>query len=173
MSSDSCLFIRHARILLPNGEFLLKDVQTRDREIVQVAPEIPTSAMSETDRQIDATNLTLLPGVIDPQVHFREPGLKHKEDLFTASCACARGGVTSFLEMPNTRPLNTTQAVLDDKLRRAAEKSLVNYGFFMGATPENLPDLREAKPTCGIKIFMGSAHGHLLEAKTKPVKNEQ
>ncbi len=117
---------------------------------------------SEADREIDANGLTLLPGGIDPQVHFREPGLEHKEDLFTASCACARGGVTSFLEMPNTRPLTTTQEALDDKLRRAAEKCLVNYGFFIGATPENLPDLLEAQPTCGIKIFMGSMHGPLL-----------
>jgi dihydroorotase len=109
-----------------------------------------------------AKGLTLLPGVIDPQVHFREPGLEHKEDLFTASCACAKGGVTSFLEMPNTRPLTTTQAALDDKLSRAAEKCLVNYGFFIGATAENLPDLLTANPTPGIKIFMGSMHGQLL-----------
>ena len=70
-----------------------------------------------------------MPGVIDPQVHFREPGLEYKEDLFTASSACAKGGVTSFLEMPDTRPLTTTQAALDDKLQRAASKCLVNYGF--------------------------------------------
>jgi len=158
MSSDSSLLIRHARILMPTGNILLGDVLTRGREIVQVAPDISASA----DREIDATGLTLLPGVIDPQVHFREPGLEHKEDLFTASCACAKGGVTSFLEMPNTRPLTTTQAALDDKLKRASEKCLVNYGFFMGATPDNLPDLREAQPTCGIKIFMGSMRGDLL-----------
>jgi dihydroorotase len=106
--------------------------------------------------------LVLLPGVIDPQVHFREPGLEHKEDLHTASCACVRGGVTSFLEMPNTIPLTITQAALDDKLQRAASKSLANYGFFVGATSENLPDLQTATPACGIKIFMGSQHGALL-----------
>jgi dihydroorotase len=144
MSSDSCLFIRHARILLPEGEFFEGDIQTRGREIVQIAPEIPASEAVAGDREIDATGLTLLPGVIDPQVHFREPGLEHKEDLFTASCACARGGVTSFLEMPNTRPLTTTQAALDDKLQRSQQKCLVNYGFFIGATPENLPDLQDA-----------------------------
>ncbi|EDX76641.1 Amidohydrolase family, putative [Coleofasciculus chthonoplastes PCC 7420] len=158
MSSDSSLLIRHARILMPTGDILLGDVLTRGQEIVQIAPDISASA----DREIDATGLTLLPGVIDPQVHFREPGLEHKEDLFTASCACAKGGVTSFLEMPNTRPLTTTQAALDDKLKRAADKCLVNYGFFIGATPANLPDLREAQPTCGIKIFMGSMRGGLL-----------
>ena len=161
MSSDFCLLIRNARILLPTGEFLVGDVQTRGRKIVQVAPEI-TASTTQPDKVIDANGLTLLPGVIDPQVHFREPGLEHKEDLFTASCACARGGVTSFLEMPNTRPLTITQEALDDKLRRAADKCLVNYGFFIGATPDHLPDLIEAQPTCGIKIFMGSMHGPLL-----------
>ncbi|MEG3863422.1 dihydroorotase [Microcoleus sp. herbarium12] len=158
MPTTSSLLIRRARILLPDGEFLVGDVQISDGKIVRVAPEIAGSG----DREINAIGLTLLPGVIDPQVHFREPGLEHKEDLFTASCACAKGGVTSFLEMPNTRPLTTTQAALDDKLRRAADKCLVNYGFFIGATPENLPDLLDANPTPGIKVFMGSMHGQLL-----------
>ncbi|MCW5317281.1 dihydroorotase [Nostoc sp. KVJ3] len=153
------LLIRRARIVLPNGELMIGDVLTRDRQIVEVAPEISQTAVVT---EVDAEGLTLLPGVIDPQVHFREPGLEHKEDLFTASCACAKGGVTSFLEMPNTRPLTTTQQALDDKLERASQKSLVNYGFFIGATAENLPDLLLAKPTPGIKIFMGSMHGQLL-----------
>lgn len=161
MSSSPCLLIRRARILLPSGKFLVGDVQIRDHKITQVAPEI--SPTEETAvKEIDALGLTLLPGVIDPQVHFREPGLEHKEDLFTASCACAKGGVTSFLEMPNTRPLTTTQSALDDKLQLASHKCLVNYGFFIGATADNLPDLLEAKPTPGIKIFMGSMHGQLL-----------
>ncbi|MBD2679218.1 MULTISPECIES: dihydroorotase [Nostoc] len=159
MSSPESLLIRHARIILPNGEVMIGDVLTRDRQIVEVAPEI---SQTELATEIDAQGLTLLPGVIDPQVHFREPGLEHKEDLFTASCACAKGGVTSFLEMPNTRPLTTTQQALDDKLERASQKCLVNYGFFIGATAENLPDLLLAKPTPGIKIFMGSMHGQLL-----------
>ena len=158
MTPKSSLLIRRARILLPDGEFLVGDVQISDGKILRVAPEI----VAEVDREINAIGLTLLPGVIDPQVHFREPGLEHKEDLFTASCACAKGGVTSFLEMPNTRPLTTTQAALDDKLRRASEKCLVNYGFFIGATPEILPDLLTANPTSGIKVFMGSMHGDLL-----------
>ncbi len=162
MSETPNLFIRHARILLPNGEFLLGDVQVQGTKIVQVAPELPEDLVNPGDREIDAQGLTLLPGVIDPQVHFREPGLEYKEDLFTASCACAKGGVTSFLEMPNTRPLTTTQAALDDKLQRAAQKCLVNYGFFIGATGENVPDLLAANPTPGIKIFMGSMKGDLL-----------
>jgi dihydroorotase len=153
------LLIRHARILLADRSWLLGDVLIQDERIVEIAAEIATP---ELTTEIDATGLVLLPGVIDPQVHFREPGLEHKEDLNTASRACAKGGVTSFLEMPNTKPLTITQAALDDKLQRAAEKSIVNYGFFIGATPANLPDIRSASPTCGIKIFMGSAHGDLL-----------
>ncbi len=160
MSSSTNLLIRHARIILPNGELMLGDVLTRDRLIVEISPEISTE--QTPIKEIDAEGLTLLPGVIDPQVHFREPGLEHKEDLFTATCACAKGGVTSFLEMPNTRPLTTTQQALDDKLERARNKCLVNYGFFIGATAENLPDLLLANPTPGIKIFMGSMHGQLL-----------
>lgn len=156
------LLIRRASILLPDGSFLLGDVEVRDRTIVQVAPEILEIDLSGDALEIDAEGLTLLPGMIDPQVHFREPGLEYKEDLFTASCACARGGITSFLEMPNTRPLTTNQATLDDKLQRAAEKCLVNYGFFIGATADNLQDLLMVNPTCGIKIFMGSMHGALL-----------
>lgn len=163
MSDFYSVLINQARILLPNGDFLLGDVAIVDGKILEIAPEIDHHILGEDDWEIiDAEGLTLLPGVIDPQVHFREPGLEYKEDLYTASCACAKGGVTSFLEMPNTRPLTTTQALLDDKLRRAAEKCIVNYGFFIGATAENLPDLLDANPTPGIKIFMGSMHGDLL-----------
>jgi dihydroorotase len=158
--SDQRLFIRNAQILLPDAEFLQGDLLIQNGQIVEVAPEI---AADQTNSQvIDATGLTMLPGAIDPQVHFREPGLEYKEDLYTASRACARGGITSFLEMPNTKPLTITQAILDQKLQLAAEKCLVNYGFFIGATAENLPDLQTANPTPGIKIFMGSMHGALL-----------
>ncbi|MCW9683133.1 dihydroorotase [Dolichospermum planctonicum UHCC 0167] len=159
MSTSQSLLIRHAEIILPNGESMIGDVLTQGRQIVQLGQEITNASPTH---EIDARGLTLLPGVIDPQVHFREPGLEHKEDLFTASCACAKGGVTSFLEMPNTRPLTISQSALDDKLQRAASKCLVNYGFFIGATGDNLPDLLSASPTPGIKVFMGSMHGQLL-----------
>lgn len=159
MTSQSSTIIRHARILLPEGNFITGDVHLQGGTIAAIATAIPVDSAAI---EIDASGLTLLPGVIDPQVHFREPGLEHKEDLNTATRACAKGGVTSFLEMPNTRPLTTTQVALDDKLQRAAQKCLVNYGFFIGATPEVLPDLLQANPTCGIKIFMGSMHGPLL-----------
>ncbi len=154
------MLIRNAQILLPTGAWQTGDVQIEVTTITQIGSNLPRPI--DPAAELDATGLTLLPGIIDPQVHFREPGLEHKEDLYTASCACVRGGVTSFLEMPNTRPLTTTQATLDAKLQLAASKCLVNYGFFMGATAENLPDLLTANPTPGIKIFMGSMHGPLL-----------
>lgn len=160
MNTPNYLLITQAEILLANSNMVLADLLCGNGQILQIAPQITTTPDQTT--VIDAKGLTLLPGVIDPQVHFREPGLEYKEDLFTASCACARGGVTSFLEMPNTRPLTTTQAALDDKLQRAAQKCVVNYGFFIGATPEGLPDLLTANPVCGIKVFMGSMHGQLL-----------
>jgi len=153
------LLIRSARVLFPDGDIRTSNVLIQDGSITQVAPDLESE---NPDAVLEANGLTLLPGVIDPQVHFREPGLEYKEELFTATCACARGGVTSFLEMPNTRPPTTTQTALDDKLQRSAQKCLVNYGFFIGATSANQPDLYEAGPTPGIKIFMGSMQGDLL-----------
>ncbi|MGF1495157.1 MAG: dihydroorotase [Microcoleaceae cyanobacterium] len=161
MSQSNCLVIRQAQVLLPSGEFLTGDVKVEAGKIAEVAPSINLDGDSSCT-EIEGGGLALLPGVIDPQVHFREPGLEYKEDLFTASCACARGGVTSFLEMPNTKPLTTAQEALDDKLQRASQKCLVNYGFFIGANGQNVPDLLAANPTCGIKIFMGSMKGDLL-----------
>ncbi len=152
------LIIRRSHILLPDGHFLLGDVRLRQGAIAAIGDLTP----DPDEMAIEAEGLTLLPGVIDPQVHFREPGLEHKEDLQTASHACAKGGVTSFLEMPNTQPLTVTQAALDDKLDRAARKCVVNYGFFIGATAHNLDVLNSAHPACGIKIFMGSMKGDLL-----------
>ncbi|AHB87649.1 dihydroorotase [Thermosynechococcus sp. NK55a] len=151
--------IQNAVICTPEGELRQQQVRLEGDRIAEVAERV---TVHPGDTVIDATGLTLLPGVIDPQVHFREPGLEHKEDLFTASCACAKGGVTSFLEMPNTRPLTIDQASLEDKLARAAAKCVVNYGFFIGATQDNLAVLNTVHPVCGIKIFMGSMHGPLL-----------
>ncbi len=153
------LLIRNAELLLPEGESWRGDVWIRDGIIAQIDRSISPEGMTQV---IEAEGKTLLPGVIDPQVHFREPGREHKEDLQTGSWACARGGVTSFLEMPNTDPPTINQAALEDKLARAASKCVVNYGFFIGATPDNLKDLQTVQGACGIKIFMGSMHGPLL-----------
>ena len=152
------LLIRNARIALPDGSTFEGDVACEDGRIARIDPAI-TAGARET---IDAAGNLLLPGVIDPQVHFREPGNEHKEDLGSGSRAAVRGGVTSFLEMPNTAPPTTTQAALDEKLARAAQKSVANYGFFIGATPNNLEALTSVTPACGIKIFMGSSTGSLL-----------
>jgi dihydroorotase len=149
--------IRHATVLLPEGRANVS-VLIDDHRIAAIDPAEHTRA----DVTVDARSLFLLPGVIDDQVHFREPGLTHKEDLTTASRACAKGGVTTFLEMPNTKPNATTQEILNQKLALAAEKSLVNYGFYIGATPTNVADLCQATRTPGIKIFIGSSTGDLL-----------
>lgn len=156
---DQNLWIHQAQLLEENGILRPYNIGIKAGKITTITTE---DDRHEYTHILDANGWILLPGVIDPQVHFREPGLEHKEDLSTASHACARGGVTSFLEMPNTRPLTTNQATLDDKLQRAAQKSLVNYGFFIGATRDNLAAINQVSPTCGIKVFMGAMHGDLL-----------
>jgi len=153
----SSTLIRNAQVVLPDG-IAQVDVLLKDEQISQIGPNLNVDA----DDIVDATGLHLLPGVIDDQVHFRDPGLTHKEDLATGSYACARGGVTTFLEMPNTNPATITLEALDTKLAVAAEKCVVNYGFYIGATPDNVDVLRNATRTPGIKIFIGSSTGSLL-----------
>ncbi|MDB4731832.1 amidohydrolase family protein, partial [bacterium] len=123
------VLIQNAHVVLPTG-IKQVDVLIEGQKILGIDP--PQN--SPADEVIDATGLHLLPGVIDDQVHFREPGLEHKEDLHTGSLACAKGGITTFLEMPNTNPTTTTHEALEDKLHRASQKSVVNYGFYIGAT---------------------------------------
>jgi len=119
--------------------------------------------------EIDATGLLLLPGIIDDQVHFRDPGLTHKGDIYTESKAAVAGGVTSFFDMPNTRPQTTTIELLEEKFALASEKSLANYSFLMGVTNDNLDELKkvDARKVGGVKMFMGSSTGNML------VNNEQ
>nr|WP_295929299.1 dihydroorotase [uncultured Dyadobacter sp.] len=116
------------------------------------------------DKIVDAKGLYLMPGVIDDQVHFREPGLTHKANIYTESKAAVAGGVTSFMEMPNTVPNTLTQQLLEDKYQIAASTSLANYSFFMGASNDNYDEVMLTDPTqvCGIKIFMGSSTGNML-----------
>lgn len=113
---------------------------------------------------IDATGLLLLPGAIDDQVHFRDPGLTHKGDIATESRAAVAGGVTSFMDMPNTVPNTLTQQLLQDKYDIAAEKSMANYSFYMGASNDNIDEVIKTNPkeVCGIKVFMGSSTGNML-----------
>jgi dihydroorotase len=149
--------IKNANVVMPR-ETAITSVLIDGTTIADVDPAMQTTV----DQTVDAAGLYLIPGVVDDQVHFREPGLTHKEDLSTGSRACAKGGVTTFLDMPNTRPATTTQRHLDAKLAAAAQKSLVNYGFYVGATPHNLEELKTARRTPGIKIFIGSSTGDLL-----------
>ena len=121
-------------------------------------------ALPEADCVVDATGLWLLPGVIDDQVHFRDPGLTHKGDIRTESRAAVAGGVTSVMDMPNTKPPATTLELLEAKYRLGAEKSLANYSFLLGATNDNLDELKrvDARHVAGVKLFMGSSTGNML-----------
>lgn len=125
------------------------------------------SVAGGSHRTIDCTGLTVLPGIIDTQVHFREPGPVHKEDLETGSRAAALGGVTAFFEMPNTNPLTIDEQAFNDKLERAKGRSWTDYAFFLGgsaANAERLADLENMPGCCGIKVFMGASTGDLLSA---------
>ena len=152
------LLIHNARIARPDGSVFEGDLACDGDTIARIDASLSTPARES----IDANGNLLLPGVIDPQVHFREPGAPQKEDIGSGSRAAVSGGVTSFLEMPNTSPPTIDQASLDDKLARAAQSSVANYGFFIGATATNLDELNTASPACGIKIFMGASTGDLL-----------
>jgi dihydroorotase len=152
------------KTLIRNATVILPDAIERINVLIdgQTIAVLDAADSTIADEVVDAAGLHLIPGVIDDQVHFREPGLTHKEDLTTATRACARGGITSFLEMPNTKPTTTTLQALEDKLAIAAEKCMVNYGFYIGATPDNIDVLKAAQRTPGIKIFIGSSTGDLL-----------
>jgi dihydroorotase len=151
--------IRNARIV-NEGRITETDVYIREGRIFSLSSNIRIAA----DRTIDAAGKYLLPGAIDDQVHFREPGLTHKAEIATESRAAVAGGITSFMEMPNTKPQTLTQSLLEAKYRRAAEVSTANYSFFMGASNDNLEEVLKTNPAtvCGIKVFMGSSTGNML-----------
>ncbi len=151
------LTVRGGRLVLPD-RVVTGDLVIQDGVITQIASTVNTPV----GEVIDARGLTVLPGAIDPQVHFRDPGHPEKEDLISGSRAAAAGGVTAFLDMPNTRPATTSVGALHEKLDNASRRSCVHYGFFIGATDDNLDELLAAERTCGIKIFMGSSTGNLL-----------
>jgi dihydroorotase len=155
--------IKNATII-NDDRFFTGSVLVEDNIIKTVygeGEELPTEMTGEV---IDAAGKLLIPGVIDDQVHFREPGLTHKGNIFSESRAAAAGGITSYMEMPNTLPLTTTIQALDDKYALGAEKSLVNYSFYMGATNSNIDELKKVDPekVCGVKVFMGSSTGNML-----------
>ena len=152
------------RTLIRGGSIVCADKTLETDVILEGSKIVDISPVNRgaVDIEIDASGRYLLPGVIDDQVHFREPGLTHKEDLEHATRACAAGGVTSFLEMPNTVPNTISQQALDAKLNLAAGQCFVNFGFYIGATPDNLNELQAVTRTPGIKIFIGSSTGNLL-----------
>lgn len=133
-------------------------------EIIDMTGHIPEEKIPRDVQVVDASGMLLIPGVIDDQVHFREPGLTHKGDISTESRAAAAGGLTSFMDMPNTIPQTVTNSLLREKLETAALNSFVNYSFYIGATNDNLDELLNADPSdvCGIKLFMGSSTGNML-----------
>ena len=141
------------------------NVLIEGEKIKKVFSEAIPSEIDLTEVEIvDASGLYLIPGVIDDQVHFREPGLTHKGDIFTESRAAVAGGVTTYMEMPNTNPPAVTQDLLEEKYKRASEVSAANYSFYMGAANDNLDEVLKTNPSkvCGIKVFMGSSTGNML-----------
>ncbi|MGO3653772.1 MAG: dihydroorotase, partial [Sphingobacterium sp.] len=155
----STILIKNAQVV-NQGQVLVQDLFIKDGRIERIDSSIDRQA----DQLIDAQGLHLLPGLIDDQVHFREPGLTHKADIYTESRAAVAGGTTSFMEMPNTVPNTLTQRLLQDKYDIAQDSSLANYSFFMGAANDNLQEVLKTNPrdVCGIKVFMGSSTGNML-----------
>jgi len=154
------LVLKGATVVNHDGEGV-RDLGVRDGRIAGLG-DLGSAKAAE---MIDARGLHILPGVIDTQVHFREPGLEHKEDLETGSRAAVQGGVTAVFEMPNTKPLTTSAATLADKVARAKNRMFCDFAFYVGGTRENIDDipaLERLQGSAGIKVFMGSSTGDLL-----------
>ena len=153
------LLIKNAK-LVNQGKSFYSDLLVEEKIIKKIAPKINENV----DRVIDAKGLHLIPGIIDDQVHFREPGLTHKAEIYTESKAAIAGGITSFMEMPNTKPQTLTQELLEEKFQLGDKKSIANFSFFMGASNNNLSEVLETNPkhVGAIKIFMGSSTGDML-----------
>ena len=162
------LLVRNAMMVLPN-RIVEGDLRVSNGSIKTIAP-LGGLNPETGELVIDATGLHLLPGAIDPHVHFRDPGNPEKEDLESGSRAAAAGGITSFLDMPNTSPNATNRLALEAKIASAAKKAVTHHGFFIGATTNNVSDLQSVQGmdgVCGIKIFMGSSTGDLLVHEQK------
>lgn len=156
----SAYIIRNARIV-NEGIITEGDVYIRGERIEKIAPQI---SLPGNAGEIDAKGLLLMPGAIDDQVHFREPGLTHKGEIYTEAKAAVAGGITSYMEMPNTVPSAVTMEKLEEKYQRAAKVSLANFSFYMGTTNTNLEEIKRVNKNtiCGVKIFMGSSTGDML-----------
>ena len=148
-------------LLVNEGRRFEADLRIRDGRIERIDASLAALPGEEV---FDAAGAWLLPGMIDDQVHFREPGLEHKADIASESRACLAGGITSFMEMPNTRPPAVTREAIEDKYRRGAEHARVNYAFYFGATNDNIGEIRAIDPATvpGLKVFMGASTGNML-----------
>ena len=166
------LLVQNAMMVLPN-RIVEGDLRVSNGLIKTIAP-FGGLQPEIGELVIDGTGLHLLPGVIDPHVHFRDPGNPEKEDLESGSRAAAAGGITSFLDMPNTSPNATNRLALEEKIAVASKKAVTHHGFFIGATTNNVSDLQSVQGMdgiCGIKIFMGSSTGNLLVHEQKHLEN--
>ena len=166
------LLVQNAMMVLPN-RIVEGDLRVSNGLIKTVAP-FGGLQPEIGELVIDGTGLHLLPGVIDPHVHFRDPGNPEKEDLESGSRAAAAGGITSFLDMPNTSPNATNRLALEEKIAAASKKAVTHHGFFIGATTNNVSDLQSVQGMdgiCGIKIFMGSSTGNLLVHEQKHLEH--
>lgn len=154
------------RILIKNGTIVNEGKSFKANLVLEndKIVDITTNESGNFDQVIDASGQFVLPGAIDDQVHFREPGLTHKGEIFTESKAAIAGGITSYMEMPNTVPNALTQDLLEDKYKIAAQRSFANYSFFMGVSNDNIKEVIKTNPknVCGIKVFMGSSTGNML-----------
>jgi dihydroorotase len=160
--------IKNASIV-NEGKITKGNVLVKDNFITRISE---TEITDKADKIIDASGKYLFPGCIDDQVHFREPGLTHKGEIYTEAKAAVAGGITSFMEMPNTIPNTFTQELLEDKYKRASEVSLANYSFFMGASNDNIEEVLKTNPknVCGVKVFMGSSTGNMLVDKKETLE---
>lgn len=156
--------------LVNEGEIFKADLLIEGERIKSIDR---TCSLSKADQVIDASGKYLLPGMIDDQVHFRDPGLTHKGDLETESKAAVAGGITSFMEMPNTNPKTLSQELLEEKYQIAKEKSWANYSFYMGTANNNLEEVLKTNPEkhCGIKIFLGASTGNMLVDNPEVIKS--
>ena len=161
MKKQLDLIIKGGEVFLPNSSIEKIDIGVKDSKIV----ELGDLSKKDCEKKIVVNNLIVLPGAIDSQVHFREPGLTHKEDIMNGTKGAILGGVTSIFEMPNTNPSTTTEAALNEKISIAQKNAYCNYSFFVGAAKENIENLKKLERLpgcCGVKIFMGSSTGDLL-----------
>src|SRR5690606_10139472 len=164
------------KILIKNARIVNENQITEGDLLIEnglISKIQKTIEEAEVDQLIDAAGKYLLPGIIDDQVHFREPGLTHKGDIETESRAAIAGGVTSFIEQPNTVPNAVTQELLEEKYSIAAQNSFANYSFMMGGTNDNLDEILKTNPrnVAGIKLFLGSSTGNMLVDNPETLEN--